>query len=242
MPDISARVGLQLMGWRSDKPIEKALEYFAFDFEHAKPLELVSYYQLFTRGQDFFVTDQRGLWSLYENLYKPVNERVLFQRTVERIKYSDHSVVIQTENKETFVADYALCTFSTGVLASGSVTFNPPLPQWKQEAIYKNPMSVYTKIFLKFPYKFLDDNEYILYASKRRGYFPVMQNMEKEGLLPNGTNVLLVTVTGDEGRRIEGQTYKETKKEIMKTLRKIYGVNIPDPTGMYRLSWQSQES
>ena len=100
-------------------------------------------------------------------------------------------------------------------------------------------MSVYTKIFLKFPYKFWDDNEYILYASKRRGYFPVMQNMEKEGLLPNGTNVLLVTVTGDEGRRIEGQTYKETKKEIMTTLRKIYGVNIPDPTGMYRLSWQS---
>ena len=100
-------------------------------------------------------------------------------------------------------------------------------------------MSVYTKIFLKFPSKFWDDNEYILYASKRRGYFPVMQNMEKEGLLPNGTNVLLVTVTGDEGRRIEGQTYKETKKEIMKTLRKIYGVNIPDPTGMYWLSWQS---
>ena len=74
MPDIPARVGLQLMGWRSDKPIEKALEYFAFDFEHAKPLELVSYYQLFTRGQDFFVTDQRGLWSLYENLYKPLRE------------------------------------------------------------------------------------------------------------------------------------------------------------------------
>ena len=63
MPDISARVGLQLMGWRSDKPIEKALEYFAFDLEHAKPLELVSYYQLCKRGQDFFVSDQRGLWS-----------------------------------------------------------------------------------------------------------------------------------------------------------------------------------
>ena len=179
---------------------------------------------------------------MYENLYKPLNERVLFKRTVhvERIKYSDHSVVIQTESKETFVADYALCTFSTGVLASGSVTFNPPLPQWKQEAIYKNPMSVYTKIFLKFPSKFWDDNEYILYASKRRGYFPVMQNMNKEGLLPNGSKVLLVTVTGDEGRRIEGQTDEETKQEIMKTLRKIYGANIPDPTGMYRLSWQSQ--
>ena len=147
MPDIPARVGLQLMGWRSDKPIEKALEYFAFDFEHAKPLELVSYYQLFTRGQDFFVTDQRGLWSLYENLYKPVNERVLFQRTVERIKYSDHSVVIQTENKETFVADYALCTFSTGVLASGSVTFNPPLPSGNKKLSIKTPCPSIRRFF-----------------------------------------------------------------------------------------------
>ena len=56
--------------------------------------------------------------------------------------------------------------------------------------------------------------------------------MNKEGLLPNGSKVLLVTVTGDERRRIEGQTDEETKQEIMKTLRKIYGDNIPEATGI----------
>ncbi|CAH3172047.1 unnamed protein product [Porites lobata] len=184
MPQIPARVGLQLMGWKSDSPIEKVLEYFKIDFTHSKNPELISFYNLIGEGKDFLVSDQRGLWFMYKSLYRRVKKKVLLKKTVDSITYSGNSVVIQTKENETFVADYALCTFSTGVLASDSIAFNPPLPQWKQEAIYKNPMSVYTKIFLKFPYKFWDDNEYILYASKRRGYFPVMQNMEKEGLLP----------------------------------------------------------
>jgi polyamine oxidase len=55
------------------------------------------------------------------------------------------------------------------------VTFSPPLPDWKQESILKMPMSVYTKIFLKFPSKFWDDKEYILVAGRKKGYYPVFQ-------------------------------------------------------------------
>ena len=232
VPDVSARVGLQIMGWKSEQPIEKALEYFKLDFEHAKQPELVSFYQLFNRGKDFLISDKRGLWSMFENLYKPVKEKILLQNVVDKITYSDNSVEVHTKNNETFVSDYALCTFSTGVLASDTITFDPPLPEWKRESIYKNPMSVYTKIFLKFPVKFWDDHEYILHASKLRGYFPVFQDLDRSGILPNGSSVLLATVTGDEGRRIEEQTDGETKTEIMITLRKLYGKDIPDPTGI----------
>ena len=142
---------------------------------------------------------------------------------------------VHTKNNEIFMADYVLCTFSTGVLTSDTIIFDPPLPEWKKEAIYKNPMSVYTKIFLKFPRKFWDDHEFILHASKRRGYLPVFQDLDRPGILP-GSGILLITVTGEEGKRIEEQTDQETKTEIMKTLRKIYGRKIPDPTGKYVLS------
>ena len=232
MPDIPARVGLQFMGWKGEEAIEKVLEYFKLDFEHAKQPELVSFYQLFNRGQDFFVSDKRGLWSMFENPYKPLKQQILLQKVVDKVTYSDNSVKVHTKNNETFVSDYALCTFSTGVLASDMITFNPPLPEWKQESIYKNPMSVYTKIFLKFPVKFWDDHEYILHASKRRAYFPVFQDLDRSGILPNGSGVLVATLTGDEGRRIEEQTDDETNTEIMNTLRKIYGKDIPDPTGI----------
>lgn len=44
--------------------------------------------------------------------------------------------------------------------------------------MYQLDMSVYTKIFLKFPRKFWPDGpgtEFFLYASNRRGYYPVWQ-------------------------------------------------------------------
>ena len=231
-PDIPARVGLQLMGWKPVKqPIRKVVEYFNFDFEFAKRPELVSFNNLFERGEDFFVSDQRGLWFMYEDLYKPLTNRIILDKTVTEIEYSATSVDVTTSDGDKFAADYALCTFSTGVLASDMVTFNPALPQWKKEVIFKNPMSVYIKIFLKFPSKFWDDHEYILYASKERGRFPVFQDLERAGILPNGSNVLLITVTEDEGRRIEQQAYNETKAEVMKLLRTIYGQGIPDATG-----------
>lgn len=236
MPDIPAQVGLQLMGWKSNRPIEKVLEYFRLDFEHGKQPDLVSFYQLYGRGQDFFVSDPRGLWSLYKDLYQPLMKHILLGRNIVKIKYSENFVEVHTKNNEIFVADYALCTFSTGVLTSDTITFDPPLPEWKREAIYKSPMSIYTKIFLKFPRKFWNDNEFILHASKRRGYFPVFQDLDRPGILP-GSAILLITVTGEEGKRIEEQTDQETKTEIMKTLRKIYGKKIPEPTAIFYRRW-----
>ena len=230
LPDIPARVGLQLMGWKDERPIEKVVEYLNFDFEFGRRPELVSFYHMFEVGEEVFIADQRGIWSLYEDLYKPLTDRILLNKAVKKIKYSNTGVEVSTRDGEKFTADYALCTFSTGVLASDMVTFDPPLPEWKKEVIFKDPMSVYTKIFLKFPRKFWDDHEYILHASKERGVFPVFQDLDRPGILPD-SNVLLVTTTEDEGRRIERQTYRKTKAEIMKMLKKIYGKRIPDATG-----------
>ncbi len=231
LPDIPARVGLQLMGWKAKRPIEEVVEYFNLDFEFAKRPELVSFHQLFERGEDYFVSDQRGFWSMFEDLYKPLTNKILLNKTVTEIKYSETSVEVSTSDGEKFAADYALCTFSNGVLASDVVTFNPPLSEWKKEVIFKDPMSVYTTIFLKFPSKFWDDHEYILHASKERGRFPIFQDLDRPGILPNGSGVLLIVLTEDEGKRIERQPYNETKAEVMKMLRKIYGQGIPDATG-----------
>ena len=231
LSDMPARVGFQLMGWKGKRPIERAIEYLNVDFEYAKPPEEFSFYNLFERGKDFFVTDERGLWTLYEDLYKPLEKKTLLNKTVTKIKLNPDSVEAQTSDGWSYQADYALCTFSSGVLASDLVTFEPALPDWKKEAIYKNPMSPYTKIFLKFPKKFWDDHEYILYASKERGRFPVWQDLSRPGIFPVSSGMLLITVTGVQGRRIEGQSFNETKAEIMGMLREIYGNDIPEATG-----------
>ena len=55
---------------------------------------------------------------MYKSLYRRVSKKVLLKKTVDRIIYSVNSVIIQSKDNETFIADYALCTLSTGVLAS----------------------------------------------------------------------------------------------------------------------------
>ena len=50
--------------------------------------------------------------------------------------------------------------------------------QWKILAMDQFNMAIYTKIFLKFPYKFWpsgNGSEFFLYAHKKRGYYPVWQ-------------------------------------------------------------------
>ncbi|PFX17976.1 Polyamine oxidase [Stylophora pistillata] len=204
-PDMPARVGLQLMGWKGKRPIERAIEYFELDYEFAKPPEEVSFYSLFVSGEEFLVPDERGVWSMFEDLSKPLEKKTI-----------------------------------SGVLAKDLVTLEPALPDWKKEAIYKIPLSTYTKIYLKFPKKFWDDNEYILYVSKDLGRFPVWQDLSRPGINSVNSGMLEITVTGAEGRRIEGQSFNETKAEIMEILRKVYGEGIPEATDIYYHRWSKE--
>ncbi|KAM0859098.1 hypothetical protein ACQ4PT_047418 [Festuca glaucescens] len=104
----------------------------------------------------------------------------------------------------------------------------------------KFDMAVYTKIFLKFPERFWPEGlgtEFFLYASGRRGYYPVWQQLEKQ--YP-GSNVLLVTVTDDESRRIEQQSDKQTMAEAVEVLRKIFpGKDVPEATEILVPRWWS---
>ena len=247
--DISARVGLRLANWVPSCPEEMATEYFEYDFEYAVPPKYVS---LRTKiadngsihsvgGEQFFVTDSRGyvhiVNCLADMFLEPRDSRMQLNTTVKEIKWNDNGVYVTSEDGDVYTADYALVTFSIGVLKSGLVQFTPQLPNWKLEAIFKLNMVIYTKIFIKFPTKFWDDEEYILYASKRRGYYPMIQNMEADSRLPKGTNILLITVTGEESERLAYQTNEQTLKEIMEVLKDMYGTNIPDPIDIYYPRW-----
>ena len=168
---------------------------------------------------------------------EPGDSRLQLNTTVEEIKWSENGVNVVTDNGDVYNADYALLTFSIGVLQSGLVTFTPQLPEWKLEAIFKLSMVIYTKIFIKFPSKFWDDEEYILYASQRRGYYTMMQNLEADSRLPKGTNILLITVTEEESVRLAYQSNEKTQEEIMEVLRGMYGKNIPEPIDIYYPRW-----
>ena len=126
-------------------------------------------------------------------------------------------MTVQTEDGTRYTGDYALVTFSIGVLQSGAVKFNPPLPQWKTEQIFRYQMGTLDPIFMRFPRKFWGDQEWILHSSDRRGnrhYYPAFLNLEARGLFPRGTNTLVGFVTGEEAMRLENMPDNLIRTEV----------------------------
>ena len=71
--------------------------------------------------------------------------------SVSEIWYDDDGVEVDGER-----ADYVVCTVPLGVLKSGKITFDPPLPRELQDAIDQIGFGSVTKIAMKFPEPFWD--------------------------------------------------------------------------------------
>ncbi|KAE8701619.1 Polyamine oxidase 1 [Hibiscus syriacus] len=215
--------------------------------------------------REFLVADERGyeylLYKMAEEFLftsegKILDHRLKLNKVVRELQHSRNGVTVKTEDGCVYEADYVILSASIGVLQSDLISFRPPLPdenpmlqvpidascefvflRWKTEAIEKCDVMVYTKTFLKFPYKFWPcgpGKEFFIYAHERRGYFTFWQHMENA--YP-GSNILVVTLTNDESKRVESQSDEETLKEAMVVLRDMFGPEIPDATDILVPHW-----
>lgn len=190
---------------------------------------------------DFFAIDQRGFKALIQLEAQEFlkSEQVLLSSTVKTISYSGGGVQVTMTGGETIEGDYALCTFSLGVLQDDDVTFKPSLPAYKMEAIQSMTMATYTKIFLKFPEKFWFDTEFALYADPTRGTYPVWQSLDHPDFFP-GSGLIFATVTGDWSLRIEALSDDQVQGEVLEVLQKMYpNITIPEPTDFLFPRWNS---
>jgi polyamine oxidase len=190
-----------------------------------------------------FVLDQRGhnVWIKGEAsiFLEPNDPRLLLNTIVTNISYSDQGVIITNDDGSCIEADYAICTFSVGVLQHEDVSFEPELPKWKSTAIEMFQMGTYTKIFLQFDYNFWgNETQFFLYADPvQRGWYPLWQSLDTEGFFP-GSNILFVTVVGRESYRVEKMSDEATQEEVMKVLRSMFpDVEVPDPIAFSYPRW-----
>ncbi|KAJ9708940.1 hypothetical protein PVL29_000769 [Vitis rotundifolia] len=255
-PDISILTSQRLKNYFPKTPLEMVIDYYLCDFESAEPPRATSLlnsvpsstYSNF--GEDsYFVADPRGYESVVHYVAQQflttnaagqiTDPRLQLKKVVTEISRSPRGVAVKTEDGLVHRADYVIVSVSLGVLQNNLIKFHPSLPQWKILALDQFNMAIYTKIFLKFPYKFWpsgNGTEFFLYAHEKRGYYPFWQHLERE--FP-GENVLFVTVTDDESRRLEQQSDSETKAEIMAVLRNMFGKQIPEATDILVPRWLS---
>lgn len=254
LQDRSFRAGLNLAGYKPVlDPEASAWEWFSMDFEYAQIPDVSS--QEFTvvnynstyygfSEESYFVHDRRGISAFLHGeastFLAPSDPRLLLSTIVTNISYSPQGVTISNKDGSCISADYAICTFSVGVLQSDLVTFDPPLPEWKRIAIETFQMGVYTKIFIQFPADRIFWNpgyQYLLYASPQRGYYPIFQPLDLTDFLP-GSGILIATVVSDQSRRIEAQSDERTKAEILAVLRNMFGAdNVPEPIDFMYPRW-----
>ncbi|KAK4406221.1 Polyamine oxidase 1 [Sesamum angolense] len=225
-------------------PIDLAIDFILHDFEMAE-VEPISTYVDFGE-KEFLVADERG----YEHLLYKMAETFLFtqqgkildtrlklNKVVRELQHCENGVTVKTEDGCIYEAQYVILSPSIGVLQSNLIYFSPPLPRWKTEAISNIDIMVYTKVFLNFPHKFWPcgpDKEFFIYAHERRGYYTFWQHMENA--YP-GSNILVVTLTNGESKRIKAQSDEETMREAMEVLRNMFGHDIPDAVDILVPRW-----
>ncbi|KAF7051601.1 hypothetical protein CFC21_059825 [Triticum aestivum] len=228
-------------------PVDMILDYFKYDYEFAEPPRVTSLQNTVPLatfsdfGDDvYFVADQRGyeavvyyLAGQYLKADKAgniVDPRLQLNKVVREISYSTRGVEVKTEDNKVYKADYVMVSTSLGVLQSDLIQFKPQLPTWKVLSIYQFDMAVYTKILSSSPRSS---------GRKVKSQWNCYVIQEFEAQYPDA-NVLLVTVTDEESRRIEQQSDNQTKVEIMEVLRSMFpGEDVPDATDILVPRWWS---
>ncbi|KAH9299336.1 hypothetical protein KI387_031018, partial [Taxus chinensis] len=225
-------------------PTQLAIDYILHDFEMADVEPIPTYTEF--GASEYLVADERGYDYLLHKLAQQflstengriVDSRLKLHKVVREIQYAKKAVRVKTEDGSVYTGKYAMVSVSLGVLQSDLINFTPPLPRWKMDSFQNCEFRIYTKIFLKFPYKFWPSEsgtEFFLYADEKRGYYTFWQHME---IAYPGSNILVVTVTNEESKRIEVQSDEKTKEEAMAVLRKIFGKDIPEAQDILVPRW-----
>ncbi|RYC78450.1 hypothetical protein BFJ63_vAg18675 [Fusarium oxysporum f. sp. narcissi] len=257
LQDTSVRAGLSVTGWKPKKDMHaQAAEWWGWDFETAWPPEQCGL-QFGVAGNNAtfkhfsdetnFVIDPRGFNTfIREEAYEFLEHedpRLLLNSTVKAIQYNSKGVKVHMEGGDCIEAEYAVCTFSVGVLQNNVVEFKPKLPRWKREAIEQFQMGTYTKIFMQFNETFWpEDMEFFLYADPdERGYYPLFQSISAPGFI-EGSNILFVTVVAQEAYKVEAQSDEETQDQILEVLKSMFpDKDIPKPVAFMYPRWSLEE-
>ncbi len=168
--------------------------------------------------------DCGGSGSLIAKLVEGLDLRL--STPVTRIAHGADGVTV-TAGGESFSADAAIVTIPLGVLKSGIIRFDPPLPPRKQQAIARLGVGSLTKIILYFDTPFWPQNQYVfanIPVTKPFGPTTII-NMWKSHRRP----ILVLLYGGAAGRALEEESADGVKAIAMAALRNVFGQAHPSP-------------
>lgn len=144
---------------------------------------------------------------------------------VRKIEWGDEGVVV-TAGGQRYRAEKLVITVPTGVLASGQIEFDPPLPAWKQAAIEALPMGQFEKVALTFERGALPEvpaatHVAPLDADARVGDLPM-----ELVLRPFDSDAVVGFVGGDVARTLAEQGREAAIDRAVDRLARMYGDGV----------------
>ena len=181
-------------------------------------------------GPDALVPD--GLDRLVQSLAAGLEIRR--SEPVRQIQHSSGGVRVRTASGLIYQAQQLCCTVPLGVLKAGSISFDPPLPPPKQQAIAGLGMGLLDKIVLVFPQRFWQEASWI----RNDGSVPGLWS-EWLDLTPLiGRPALMGFNAAETAKRLSRQPDADLLASAMGQLQRCFPqVEIPAPVDLLRTSW-----
>ncbi|XP_076906182.1 polyamine oxidase 2-like [Bidens hawaiensis] len=158
-------------------------------------------------------------------------------RLGHRVKTINRQMVrvkVTIENGKTFVADAAIMAVPVGVLKSKAISFEPGLPEWKEEAISNIGIGIENKIVLHFESVFWPDVEFLGVVAETSYQCSYFLNLHKA----TGHPVLVYMPAGQLAMDIENMSDNTIASFAVTQLKKIFP-HASDPIRYLVSRWGS---
>lgn len=159
---------------------------------------------------------------------------VRLDHVVSRVDWDRSGVTVES-SRGGFTADRIVVTAPVGVLKSGALSFDPPLPEPVSGALSRLEMNAFEKVFLRFPAKFWDDG---VYAIRRQGKAGRWWHSWYDLTALHGQPTLLTFAAGPCAREVIDWSDEDVAASVLTALREIYGHRVPEPTQIDVTRWQ----
>jgi len=131
-------------------------------------------------------------------------------------------------------ADFAVCTVPLGVLKSGAIAFDPPLPRSTQKAIEQVGFGTVTKIALKFEEAFWDtQTQYFGIMTEPKGRWNYWLNYRTF----SDENILLGVSVGQYAPVADRMSKSEMTEDALEVLRGVWESDVGTPQSVLTTHW-----
>jgi monoamine oxidase len=155
---------------------------------------------------------------------------------VSKVQWGEGGVVVEAGGVK-FSGKKILMTASTGVLGSDKIGWDPPLPDWKKDAIQKVPMATFDKIAIRF------DKDIFSNKGVQPGAFVYEVNDDTAMdviIRPTDKNVVVALVGGSYGDSLHKKGVEAAKEALLQKLERIYGPAVREHvTDVAMTNWRA---